>query len=120
MRRENAGVGVGPGSDPDSPSCRPPPTGWASRSPRSSLLANDIRNGVLVRLFDLSVLSPSRIWFVYPPRLAQSPKLVAFRGWQLGELEADPELLVTLPAAMRLPELFAKSESKPASRHKRL
>lgn len=78
---------------------------------RSSLLANDIRNGVLVRLFDLSVPSPSKIWLVYPPRLAQSPKLLAFRSWLHDELAADPQL--------RVPSHAAEPRSMPARRRKR-
>jgi len=48
---------------------------------RSSLIGNDIANGVLVRLFDIAVPSPNRYYLVYPPRLAHSPKLAQFRAW---------------------------------------
>ena len=37
---------------------------------RSSLIGNDIANGVLVRLFDVEVPSPFRYYLVYPTRLA--------------------------------------------------
>ena len=60
---------------------------------RSSLLGNDIRNGVLVRLFEVSVAAATRTWLVYSPRLAQAPKLLAFRAWLRTEIAKDPELL---------------------------
>jgi LysR family glycine cleavage system transcriptional activator len=53
---------------------------------RTSLLGNDLRNGVLVRLFDIEVVSPRRYYVVYPPRMAASPKLDAFRRWLQAEL----------------------------------
>ncbi|HKW80244.1 MAG TPA: transcriptional regulator GcvA [Casimicrobiaceae bacterium] len=55
---------------------------------RTSLIGNDLHNGVLVRLFDISVPSPRKYFLVYPPRLAEAPKLVAFRRWLLGEVAA--------------------------------
>lgn len=62
---------------------------------RESLLGNDLRTGALVRLFDVSVPSPRRFFFVYPQRLAAGPKLALFRGWLLGELAADDTLAKT-------------------------
>jgi LysR family transcriptional regulator, glycine cleavage system transcriptional activator len=56
---------------------------------RTSLLGNDLRNGVLVRLFDIDVPSPRKYFLVYPPRLADSPKLVAFRKWLFDEVAAE-------------------------------
>ena len=56
---------------------------------RKSLLGNDVRNGLLVRLFDIDVAAPRRYYLVYPPRLAGSPKLAAFREWLLAEIAAD-------------------------------
>jgi LysR family glycine cleavage system transcriptional activator len=56
---------------------------------RTSLLGNDVRNGLLVRLFDIDVPAPRRHYLVYPPRLAGSPKLAAFREWLLDEIRAD-------------------------------
>ena len=41
---------------------------------RSCLLGNDVRNGVLVRLFDIEVPAPRRHYLVYPPRTANSPE----------------------------------------------
>ncbi len=42
---------------------------------RSSLLGNDLHSGVLVRLFDVVVPAQRKYFLVYPPRLAQAPKL---------------------------------------------
>lgn len=53
---------------------------------RSSLLGNDVRNGLLVRLFDIDVPAPRKYYLVYPPRLAASPKLALFRAWLLSEI----------------------------------
>lgn len=56
---------------------------------RASLLGNDVRNGLLIRLFDIDVPAPRRYYLVYPPRLARSPKLAAFRAWLEDEIAAD-------------------------------
>ena len=56
---------------------------------RSSLIGNDLVNGVLVRPFDIEVPSPWRYYLVYPPSLAQSPKLAVFRQWLRDEIERD-------------------------------
>ena len=56
---------------------------------RESLLGNDLQTGTLVRLFDISIPAPRRFWFVYTPRMAQSPKLALFREWLFAELEQD-------------------------------
>jgi LysR family glycine cleavage system transcriptional activator len=56
---------------------------------RTSLLGNDLRNGLLVRLFDIDVPAQRRYYLVYPPRIAGSPKLAAFRAWLLAEIAAD-------------------------------
>jgi LysR family glycine cleavage system transcriptional activator len=58
---------------------------------RVSLLGNDVRNGVLVRLFDIVVPAPFRVFLVYPPRVADSPKLAAFRGWLKDEIAAEAQ-----------------------------
>jgi len=59
---------------------------------RQSLLGNDVRNGVLVRLFDVAVPSPRKFYLVYPPRMANSPKLAQFRGWLQDEIAAERAL----------------------------
>jgi LysR family glycine cleavage system transcriptional activator len=56
---------------------------------RTSLLGNDVKNGLLVRLFDIDVPAPRRYYLVYPPRLAGSPKLALFRAWLEDEIGAD-------------------------------
>ena len=55
---------------------------------RSSLLGDDLRNGVLVKLFDIVVPLPRKYYLVYPPRMKDSPKLDAFRKWLKQELNA--------------------------------
>jgi LysR family glycine cleavage system transcriptional activator len=56
---------------------------------RSSLLGNDVHNGVLIPLFDIVVPSSKKFFLVYPPRLADSPKLAPFRQWLFDEVAAD-------------------------------
>jgi len=56
---------------------------------RTSLLGNDLRNGVLIRLFDIEVPSPRKYFLVYPPRLADTPKLGAFREWLFDEIAME-------------------------------
>jgi LysR family glycine cleavage system transcriptional activator len=66
---------------------------------RESLLGNDLRTGALVRLFDVRVPSPRRFFLVYPPRLAKSGKLAAFRAWLRGEIADDDTLGAGLATA---------------------
>ena len=68
---------------------------------RSSLLGNDVRNGLLVRLFDIDVPAPRRYYLVYPPRLAGSAKLGAFRAWLKDEIREDANAAVAAPARKR-------------------
>ena len=56
---------------------------------RSSLLAHDVRNGILVRPFDVVAPSPRKFWLVYPPRSAKTAKLALFRQWLQDEIEAE-------------------------------
>ena len=56
---------------------------------RRSLLGNDERNGVLVRPFRIETPNPRRIYLVYPPRNADSPKIAIFRDWIKAEIAAD-------------------------------
>jgi LysR family glycine cleavage system transcriptional activator len=56
---------------------------------RESLLGQDLRNGLLVRLFDVAIRSPRSHFLVYPPRLQSAPKLLAFRSWIFEELARD-------------------------------
>lgn len=56
---------------------------------RISLLGNDIRNRVLVRPFTIVARAPFSAYLVYPPRLADSPKLKLFRKWLRDEIGAE-------------------------------
>jgi LysR family glycine cleavage system transcriptional activator len=56
---------------------------------RSSLLGNDVHNGVLIQLFDIVVPLPKKYFLVYPPRLVDSPKLAPFRQWLFDEVRAE-------------------------------
>jgi LysR family glycine cleavage system transcriptional activator len=56
---------------------------------RSSLLGNDLVNGLLVRLFDIEVPSERMYYLVYPPRLAHEPKIALFRQWLRDEIARD-------------------------------
>ena len=56
---------------------------------RTSLIGNDLKNGLLVRLFDIDVPAPRRFYLVYPPRVAGLPKLALFRAWLKDEIRAD-------------------------------
>jgi LysR family glycine cleavage system transcriptional activator len=56
---------------------------------RSSLIGNDLRNGILVRLFDVVYRSPRRYFLVYPPRAAGSAKVALFQQWLKDEIAAD-------------------------------
>ena len=56
---------------------------------RATLIGNDERNGVLVRLFSIVTPGKRRIYLVYPPRNADSPKLATFRAWLHAEIAAD-------------------------------
>jgi LysR family glycine cleavage system transcriptional activator len=59
---------------------------------RTSLIGNDLVNGVLVRLFDVAVPSPFHYYLVHPSRLADSPKLALFRAWLREEIARDPNI----------------------------
>lgn len=56
---------------------------------RSSLAGMDLVHGTLVEPFDVRVPALRKFWLVYPPRLAQSPKLEAFRAWVKEEVARD-------------------------------
>src|SRR2546429_8251772 len=59
---------------------------------RSSLIGNDLLNGVLVRPFDVEVPSPWRYYLVFPPGFARSPKLAVFRQWLRDEIARDAQM----------------------------
>jgi LysR family glycine cleavage system transcriptional activator len=68
---------------------------------RRSLIGTDIRNGLLVRPFDIDVPAPRRFYLVYPPRLAGSPKLAAFREWLIEEIRNDAATTGLVPGNPR-------------------
>jgi len=80
---------------------------------RSSLIGNDVHNGVLIRLFDIVVPGASKYFLVYPPRLADSPKLAPFRKWLFDEVAAEP--LDSPPQHKRRPPLRKPSSAKATS-----
>ncbi|HET7097611.1 MAG TPA: transcriptional regulator GcvA [Casimicrobiaceae bacterium] len=59
---------------------------------RKTLLGNDVRNGVLVQLFDVEVPSARKHYLVYPQRTANSPKLALFRKWLHDEIDLERKL----------------------------
>jgi LysR family transcriptional regulator, glycine cleavage system transcriptional activator len=63
---------------------------------RRTLIGNDLRNGVLVKLFDIEVPGQRSFHLVYLPRMAQSPKLAAVRDWLRKELAADADYWKTV------------------------
>lgn len=64
---------------------------------RTSLVGNDLANGVLVRVFPITVPSVRRYFLVYPPRLAGSPKLERFREWLYDEIAQDDNVPTVHP-----------------------
>ena len=56
---------------------------------RRSIAREDVERGVLKRLFDISVPSRERYWFVSPKESAELPKVRAFRKWVREELAKD-------------------------------
>ena len=68
---------------------------------RRSIAGMDLVHGTLVQPFDIRVPAARKFYLVYPPRLAESAKLVAFRAWIKGEIEADAAAAQAAPAAAR-------------------
>jgi LysR family glycine cleavage system transcriptional activator len=58
---------------------------------RTSLLGNDVHNGLLVCPFDIFAPATRSFWLVYPERTANATKLTAFRSWLIAEIAADAE-----------------------------
>ena len=54
---------------------------------RTSLVGNDLRNGVLVQLFDVELPLSRKYYLVYPARMANSPKLTLLRQWLHDEID---------------------------------
>ena len=53
---------------------------------RRPLVDAYLDSGLLIAPFDLSVTSKLAYWLVYPPRMAQTERLRAFRDWLFAEL----------------------------------
>ena len=79
---------------------------------RSSLVDAELRSGVLVRLFDVDAPSPRKHYLVYPPRLAASPKLAAFRAWLLAQIAASDANALPATPRPRAPRLAASTTPK--------
>jgi LysR family glycine cleavage system transcriptional activator len=58
---------------------------------RRSIVREDLERGTLKRLFDISVPSRERYWFVSPQEIADTAKVKAFRAWVRAELAKDPK-----------------------------
>lgn len=56
---------------------------------RRSIVVEDLERGALVRLFDVTVPSRERYWFVCPKETAATPKVKAFKTWVRAELSAS-------------------------------
>jgi LysR family transcriptional regulator, glycine cleavage system transcriptional activator len=56
---------------------------------RRSIVEEDLERGTLKRLFDITVASRERYWFVSPKETAESPKVKAFRKWVRDELRSQ-------------------------------
>ena len=87
---------------------------------RASLIGNDIRNGLLIRLFDIDVAGSQRYYLVYPPRTAGSAKLALFRAWLHDEIaeQARETAMHDVPAPPRA-KRAASAQRKSAPRNAR-
>jgi LysR family glycine cleavage system transcriptional activator len=64
---------------------------------RRSIVTEDLERGALKRLFDITVPSRERYWFVSPKETAETPKVKAFRDWVRKELKgAGPAVLASV------------------------
>ena len=57
---------------------------------RRSIVYEDLDRGALVRLFDITVPSMQRYWFVSPKETATMRKVKLFRDWIRAEIDASP------------------------------
>lgn len=71
---------------------------------RTSLLGDDVRNGLLVRLFDIEVPSDRHYYFVYPPRMAGAPKVELFGKWLRDEVAREARSVSRAATARRTPK----------------
>jgi LysR family transcriptional regulator, glycine cleavage system transcriptional activator len=54
---------------------------------RNSIIGEDLERGTLRKLFNISVTTDERYWFVSPREIAHLPKVRAFREWVKSELK---------------------------------
>ena len=54
---------------------------------RNSIIGEDLERGTLRKLFNISVKTNERYWFVSPRELADLPKVRAFKDWVRSELK---------------------------------
>ncbi len=80
---------------------------------RSSLIGSDLRNGLLIRVSDIVVPSPKNYYLVYPPRVADSPKIAPFRKWLFDEVAMEQRQAAVGPRSAR-----RDSTTAPAGRPK--
>jgi LysR family glycine cleavage system transcriptional activator len=64
---------------------------------RRSIVYEDLEKGTLVRLFDITVPSRERYWFVSSREAAATPKVARFREWVRAELAASPVRMLLQP-----------------------
>ena len=77
---------------------------------RRSIIGEDLERGTLRRVFDISIKTNERYWFVSPKELAELPKVRAFREWVKAELRANP------PAAAKRSALAAPRKNSPPAK----
>jgi LysR family transcriptional regulator, glycine cleavage system transcriptional activator len=58
---------------------------------RSALVADDLREGRVVKPFDVSQPVDLAYYLVYPPNALGRPKIKAFRDWIMAEVSRDPD-----------------------------
>ncbi|MEO8170212.1 MAG: transcriptional regulator GcvA [Oxalobacteraceae bacterium] len=56
---------------------------------RQTMVADDLRQGALLRLFSVSIPSPAEYFLVCPPALLQTGKVQRFRAWLWDEIESQ-------------------------------
>ena len=66
---------------------------------RRTLIGNDLRNGVLVKLFGVEVPGVRNFYLVDLPRMRDSDKLARFRRWLHDDFAADAEYWKTVVCA---------------------
>jgi LysR family glycine cleavage system transcriptional activator len=64
---------------------------------RRSIVFEDLERGTLRQLFDITVASRERYWFVSPKETASTPKVKVFRDWVRAELAAGPNRALVQP-----------------------